>query len=154
MTQPKIARNKKGFTIIEVMIVMAIAGAIMLIVFLAVPALRRNSRNTQRRSDATNYMAAVNEFITNNNGTLPSSAANVTSVNSLVKLGISTAPTAVITGAQSAALGSADTIQLVTQAKCDPANFGNTISSTTRSFAIRFAVEGADGSPIAQCIEG
>jgi prepilin-type N-terminal cleavage/methylation domain-containing protein len=34
--------NKKGFTIIEVLIVLAIAGVIMVIVFLAVPALQRN----------------------------------------------------------------------------------------------------------------
>ncbi|MDQ3065292.1 MAG: prepilin-type N-terminal cleavage/methylation domain-containing protein, partial [bacterium] len=38
----RIKNNNKGFTIIEVLIVLAIAGLIMLIVFLAVPALQRN----------------------------------------------------------------------------------------------------------------
>ncbi len=60
--------KEDGFTIIEVMIVLAIAGLIMLIVFLAVPALQRNARNTTRQNDAARMAAAVNECITNNNG--------------------------------------------------------------------------------------
>jgi prepilin-type N-terminal cleavage/methylation domain-containing protein len=44
--------DKQGFTIIEVMIVLAIAGLILMIVFLAVPALERTARNTQRKHDA------------------------------------------------------------------------------------------------------
>lgn len=60
--------NQKGFTIIEVLIVLAIAGLIMLIVFLAVPALQRNTRNTSRTSDASKFAAAVNQCLTNNNG--------------------------------------------------------------------------------------
>ncbi|HPW47952.1 MAG TPA: prepilin-type N-terminal cleavage/methylation domain-containing protein, partial [Candidatus Saccharibacteria bacterium] len=35
-------KDQKGFTIIEVLIVLAIAALILLIVFLAVPALQRN----------------------------------------------------------------------------------------------------------------
>jgi len=60
--------NQKGFTIIEVLIVLAIAGVIMLVVFLAVPALQRSSRNTQRTNDASLISAAVTECLTNNNG--------------------------------------------------------------------------------------
>ena len=51
-----IKNRKDGFTIIEVLIVLAIAGLIMLIVFLAVPALQRNSRNTQRKNDVANIL--------------------------------------------------------------------------------------------------
>jgi prepilin-type N-terminal cleavage/methylation domain-containing protein len=63
--------SDRGFTIIEVMIVLAIAGLILLIVFLAVPALQRNSRNTQRRSDASHLLGLINEYESNNNGTAP-----------------------------------------------------------------------------------
>src|SRR5579884_3335417 len=63
--------NSKGFTIIEVMIVLAIAALILLVVFLAIPALQRNNRNTSRKSDAGHLSSAVNDFISNNNGTLP-----------------------------------------------------------------------------------
>lgn len=69
-------KDNKGFTIIEVMIVLTIAGLIMLIVFLAVPALQRNSRNTQRRSDAARFSSIISEFVVNNNGKVPSSIVN------------------------------------------------------------------------------
>ena len=70
----KIKKSKdEGFTIIEVMIVLAIAGLIMLIVFMAIPALQRNQRNTTAKSEASNIMAAVTEYSTNNGGKLPGS---------------------------------------------------------------------------------
>jgi len=61
-------KKQEGFTIVEVMIVLAIAGLIILVVFLAVPALQRNSRNTQRNNDASLIGAAVNECLNNRNG--------------------------------------------------------------------------------------
>jgi prepilin-type N-terminal cleavage/methylation domain-containing protein len=76
LTQTKKADGGKavrGFTIIEVMIVLAIAGLILLIVFLAVPALQRSARNTQRKNDAAAISAAIASFISNNGGTVPTS---------------------------------------------------------------------------------
>src|SRR4051812_39484959 len=60
-----------GFTIIEVLIVLAIAGLILLIVFLAVPALQRNSRNTSIKNDVQNVLGGVSEFQGANNGIMP-----------------------------------------------------------------------------------
>lgn len=70
--------NQKGFTIIEVLIVLAIAGVIMLIVFLAVPALQRNSRNTQRKADISAALAGIQESLNNNNGVFQSLATSIT----------------------------------------------------------------------------
>jgi len=67
----KLRKSLTGFTIIEVLIVLAIAGLILLIVFLAVPALQRNSRNTQRRSEIARMVGALQEGITNNGGQIP-----------------------------------------------------------------------------------
>lgn len=72
-------RNDSGFTIIEVMIVLAIAGLILLIVFLAVPALQRSSRNTNRKNDASRLSTSVSDFVSNNNGMLPG-ASNASSI--------------------------------------------------------------------------
>jgi len=66
-----VGNNKKGFTIIEVVLVLAIAGLIFLIVFLAVPALQRSRRDTQRRSDVSRFMAQLENFAANTNGTYP-----------------------------------------------------------------------------------
>ncbi len=68
-------QQEQGFTIIEVLIVLAIAGLIMLIVFLAVPALQRNSRNTQAKNSAGALLGGVSEFSNNNNGKLPTGLA-------------------------------------------------------------------------------
>ncbi|HSW79441.1 MAG TPA: type II secretion system protein [Candidatus Saccharimonadales bacterium] len=57
-------RWARGFTIIEVLIVLAIAGLIMIIVFLAVPSLQRSSRNTQRKHDASLITATLADFKT------------------------------------------------------------------------------------------
>ena len=69
---------KKGFTIIEVVLVLAIAGLIFLMVFVALPALQRSQRDTQRRQDYANLEAAIENYITNNNGKLPPTTATLT----------------------------------------------------------------------------
>jgi prepilin-type N-terminal cleavage/methylation domain-containing protein len=151
----KLTKNNKGFTIIEVLIVLAIAGLIMLVVFLAVPALQRNSRNTQRRNQVATYLGAVNEFMANNNGNVPSTAAHVTTVNGLAADGLLTEPTAVQTGTRSTAIG-INAIELVTNARCDTATLGNTTNTgaSPRNVAVRFAVEDSGGNPVPQCQEG
>jgi prepilin-type N-terminal cleavage/methylation domain-containing protein len=78
-------RNSEGFTIIEVMIVLAIAALILLIVLLAVPALQRNSRNTQRKNDISAIVSATNEFVDNNNGISPT---GLSGANSPVTIGV------------------------------------------------------------------
>jgi len=80
-------RNKtKGFTIIEVVLVLAIAGLIFLIVFLALPALQRQQRDTQRRSDAGRVMASVQNYQANNGGSIPNDQTKVTALlNTYVK---------------------------------------------------------------------
>jgi type IV pilus assembly protein PilA len=66
----KLRKQEEGFTIIEVLIVLAIAGLILLIVFLAVPALQRSARNTQRKNDASAIASAIADYIDNNGGTV------------------------------------------------------------------------------------
>ncbi len=68
-------RKSGGFTIIEVLIVLAIAGLILLVVFLAVPALNRNSRNTTIKNDASALAGGFSEYISNNDGQQPASIA-------------------------------------------------------------------------------
>ena len=64
-------KNKKGFTIIEVVLVLAIAGLIFLMVFIALPALQRSQRNTQREDDLARIITAVNNYQSNNQGKVP-----------------------------------------------------------------------------------
>lgn len=64
-------KGKKGFTIIEVVLVLAIAGLIFLMVFVALPALQRSQRDTQRRDDMARLATAITQFQTNNNNKVP-----------------------------------------------------------------------------------
>lgn len=60
-----------GFTVIEVMVVLAIAGLIMVAVFLSIPALQRNQRNEQRKRDLRAIHAALIEYYNDNGFRLP-----------------------------------------------------------------------------------
>lgn len=59
-------KTKKGFTIIEVVLVLAIAGLIFLMVFVALPQLRSSQRDTQRRQDMSRVVTALVQYQTNN----------------------------------------------------------------------------------------
>ncbi len=59
-------KTEKGFTIIEVALVLAIGALIFLVVFLAVPALQRNQRNDARKRDISNVVEAVTDYNSNN----------------------------------------------------------------------------------------
>ncbi len=67
----KVESRKQGFTIIEVVLVLAIAGLIFLMVFIALPALQRGQRDTQRRDDMARFLSQLNQYQANNNGKTP-----------------------------------------------------------------------------------
>lgn len=60
--------TKKGFTIIEVVLVLAIAGLIFLMVFLALPALQRSQRDTERKQDVAMVVTALHNWKAANRG--------------------------------------------------------------------------------------
>ena len=72
MKEIKLNKNqnltKKGFTIIEVVLVLAIAGLIFLMVFLALPALQRSQRDAQRKQDVAMVVTALHNWKANNKG--------------------------------------------------------------------------------------
>ncbi len=77
-------RKEKGFTIIEVVLVLAIAGLIFLMVFIALPALQRNQRDTARKSDVASVASGVVAYTGNNRGAFPTTtslASYVTNVS-------------------------------------------------------------------------
>lgn len=67
--------EEEGFTIIEVVLVLAIAALIFLIVFLALPQLQRSRRDTQRKNDVGQIISRLEQSASNNSGQYPASNA-------------------------------------------------------------------------------
>jgi prepilin-type N-terminal cleavage/methylation domain-containing protein len=61
----------RGFTIIEILIVLAIAGLILTIVFIAVPQLQRNTRDSQRQNMVARLKSELEAYAANNQGQYP-----------------------------------------------------------------------------------
>jgi len=71
---PPASQNRShGFTIIEILIVLAIAGLILAIVFLVVPTVQRSARNHTRKA-AVDYTAAALTEYQSENGHYPLTA--------------------------------------------------------------------------------
>lgn len=73
MNVPQI-KKQSGFTIIEVVLVLAIAALIFLMVFIALPALQRSQRDTQRKNDVARVQTAIQNYQSNNRNALPADA--------------------------------------------------------------------------------
>jgi len=69
--------RRRGFTLIELAIVMAIAGLILLIVFLAVSGAQRGRRDAQRKQDLARLGAQIEVFASNNGGMYPTVDSSV-----------------------------------------------------------------------------
>jgi prepilin-type N-terminal cleavage/methylation domain-containing protein len=149
--------KQKGFTIIEVLIVLAIAGLIMLVVFLAVPALQRNARNTQRSNDVASILGAVNEFTNNNNGLLPDTATvaagtltvsnaattgtnNVTTKLGYYKVAGNVSVSATAPGTTGANTSTTSTVIIYTGADCNTIGT-QAINGQSRSIAATYTLE-------------
>lgn len=78
-------QKEKGFTIIEVVLVLAIAGLIFLMVFIALPTLQKSQRDTQRKNDLSRIMTQLTSYSSNNRGTIPTSLNSTTSGNTFVQ---------------------------------------------------------------------
>lgn len=75
----KLGHKDGGFTIIEVMIVLAVAGLIMAIVLVAIPQLQRNTRNSARRDIMGRIKTEIDSYAGNNNGKIPQSSTDLSS---------------------------------------------------------------------------
>ena len=134
---------KKGFTIIEVIIVLVIAAIIMLAVFLVVPQLQRNSRNARQQDNARRTLTAVQQFVTNNQGSFPTGGQNILDITGTMKnpstnSDLVAADIAVGTVGTAPSLTTAGKIFIYNAGKCS----GSTNTATaTNAYAVIIATE-------------
>ena len=79
--------HKKGFTIIEVVLVLAIAGLIFLMVFIAFPALQRSQHDTQRTDDMARVQSQLMSWQNNHNNKLPAAGTCLLDDSQIVESG-------------------------------------------------------------------
>ena len=85
LSKLKSVKREEGFTIIEVLIVLAIGTLIILAVLLAVPALQRNQQNSQRKTEASRVSSAAVQYIAD--GNTITTQANVNAIKANAQLG-------------------------------------------------------------------
>ncbi len=149
------SKDQKGFTIIEVLIVLAIAGLILLIVFLAVPALQRNARNTAIKNDASAVAGGVSEFESNNDGAKPTA---ISGTGTVVVIGV-----AATTTATNAKVQGNTAVTTVAAAPVAPAPSPGTINvllgktcagaTSTRAVAIYYSIENSSNTAQQKCLD-
>ena len=162
MLKSKNSLNNKGFTIIELMIVLAIAGFILGMVLLAIPALQQNSRNNLRKQDVATILAAISRYSLNNSGAFPqdNNLDFLTSNYKLYYYSATADPSEIFIDARTNenpdnlnANTNLDTVKIYNYAKCDAATKGAAISRGAGydDAVALFATESGRGNVTPQC---
>lgn len=156
-------RKDSGFTIIEVLVVLAIAGLIMVVVFLAVPNLQRSQRNNARKTDASNVLQNLSEYVGNAGGSLPTASCTTTAacttagvisykpgqlstveyLRTSVAGGTDTVPT------HATVKGQKDTAYLIGGAVCNGVD-ATTTGAGARDYVVYYYIEGSTGTTCTQ----
>ncbi len=156
--------KQKGFTIIEVVLVLAIAALIFLMVFIALPALQRNTRDQDRKETVGKVASAITTYQSNKRGAQPTSgsvlngyidgkseagvafegqqgssttADSVVGNNYVVRVGSSTD----VTGN---GVAGRNVIQVITGVKCNSTGDGRGDAASARSAAVLIRMENGD----------
>lgn len=146
-------QNQKGFTIIEVVLVLAIAGLIFLMVFIALPALQSSQRDTARKNDVSTITSGITSYVSNNRGKFPINSAQVASYATDKSDNTQVVELNKTSGKQD--LKVEDEKVTVTQStKCDTVEAGvaHLAAGTSRQFTVVTRLEGGNGT--AYCSQG
>ena len=150
--------SERGFTIVETMIVLAVAGLILVIVFYAIPTLQRNGRNNQRQQDVAAVMESVSQYQLNNSGTFPSGTTfdallNKIKLSYYQKSNISS--TVKNPGDASVSNDTnAETVKVFNRNKCDTITIGSPTQNGAgfSDIVVLFHTEGSS-NPTPKCLE-
>jgi len=140
----------RGFTIIEVIIVLAVGAVIMLAVFLVVPQLQLQQRNSRRRSDAQRILVAARQCVDAGQCTTNTGGDGISTevygflgetLNDPLRLRSDNKYFVTLTAGGSGAVGSI--VYVRRDAKCSGTNTNSSVySQSPGSLALVYVVEG------------
>ena len=141
--------NQKGFTLVELVIVLAIAALILAGVLLAVGGAQRSQRDTARKAIAGRMATALENYAYNNSGGYPAvnTALSVNYTNGIndPDSGAAPAPSTVAASAATSTSG----VKYTTGAICS-GGAATTSGANAKNYAITYWSESAGAS---QCID-
>ena len=79
-----IKKREQGFTLIEIVIVLAIAAALILVVFLAVSGAQKSKRDTVTKQNAGELGSQIENYESNNGGNAPTAALSLAYLGNIV----------------------------------------------------------------------
>jgi len=132
-----VSRKKTGFTLIEIVLVMAVSGMILVMVFMALSGAQRGRRDTQRKNDLSRLGTQIESYGSNHSGIFPPDLASLGSYTPAEFTDPSSG-----TGYLSIPSGTGHiTYQLGAGTACD----GTTTLSNTRQFVLHITLENGIG---------
>lgn len=147
--------SKNGFTVLEVMFVLAIAGIILMLVLQAIPMLMRNSRNNRRKQDVSVVLEAISHWELNNSGDMPSWPTDNFMQYSASKLSYYDTSNLTVTAGDphntlyyKPGITNVDALEVHNYAKCDPATPGGYTNNDSgyNDVVALYAIETGGGS--------
>jgi prepilin-type N-terminal cleavage/methylation domain-containing protein len=168
------SRDDLGFTIVETMIVLAIASLILFLALVTIPILERNSRNNQRKQDVATILEAISHYELANSGNMPTTASDITqyfprliyyadTINYSSNAAINVTPTlgaGVYISPNALSSPTVEPIKNPTVNQIEIYNYQicNTLNATSTNQGAEYsdvvalyALESSDGSPILHC---
>ena len=133
--------KQRGFTLIEVVIVMAIAALMILVVFQGVTGAQKSQRDSTRKQEAGRIQSMLETYASNNNGIYPSAAG----------VGVGGAALANLESNASAPIASGASSKYTNAACPSPVapstfNIVYTPAANNRSYTLSVCLEGVNGA--------
>lgn len=76
--------RQQGFSLIELIMILAIAGILSALVFVAISDAQHNQRDDVRRNAAERYLNAAKQYVADHNGAVPTSATDASAPTNIL----------------------------------------------------------------------
>lgn len=140
-------KKQTGFTLIEIVIVLAIAALIMVIVFLAVAGAQRAQRDNTNKAAAGQALSQAEQFLANNSGLYPATAMPSPYLEKITS-STGTNPSSAVGAVSAFAKDSFGKITVSTKATCNASKDAIIAGGNTQAAVLWYS----EGSGASQCI--